>query len=130
MKPLSSILVLNEDRAILQLMQDALSPDFQVYGADEPYTALDLLLTRQINLLIVDPFFPSARGLDLFGTIRAVSHLHRIPIVALTESEQYARLRLGPVQAMLLCPFSLSQLYDVVAATVRPCGEKEDARAA
>ncbi len=115
----SSILAIDADEATLQLIQDILAPDYEVCTARDPHQALDLLFRKRFNLLIVDLFFPSLAGLDLIRTVRAVSTLTQIPILAVSASDKLKEVHAGEVQAVLSKPFALDEFSRVVVRTMR-----------
>ncbi len=119
MNACSSILAIDADEATLQLIQDILAPDYEVCTARDPLQALDLLFRKRFDLLIVDLFFPSLAGLDLIRTVRAVSALTQIPILAISASDKLKEVHAGEVQAVLAKPFALDEFSRVVARTMR-----------
>ncbi len=123
MKHRPAILVLNTDQAISQLIQDVLEPDFQVYATADSRQAFNLLFARRIDVLMVEPFFLTGSGLNCARALRSFCTAYGIPLVAMIDSEATGR-RIGPADATLTCPFSLSELYGVVAHALQASLER------
>ncbi len=115
MEPTSSILVIDHDEATLQLIQDILAPEYEVCTAKDPQQAIDLLMRKHFNLLIVDLFFPSLHGLDLIRTVRAISKLTQMPILAVSASDKLKEVRLEDTPMILAKPFALDDLSRMVS---------------
>ncbi len=115
-----SILVIDNDEATLQLIQDVLAPDYEVCTASDPHQAMDLLLRKHFNLLIVDLFFPTLCGLDLIRTVRAISKLTHLPVLAISASDKLREVRTEETPLVLAKPFALDDLSRMVAAAMRP----------
>ncbi len=104
------ILVIDDDETISQLIDDVLSPSFAVVTASDVGRVFELLFSRRFDLLILDPFFPGSMGLDAALTIRAMSSLSNIPILALSDSNELTQRLIGQVQGVISKPFSISEL--------------------
>ncbi len=120
MQTASSILVIDNDEAILQLIQDVLAPDYEVVTTNDPHQVLDLLIRKHFDLLIVDLFFPTLDGLDLIRTVRAISTLMQMPILAISASEKLEEVHAGEAQAILAKPFALDELSRAVTRALHP----------
>lgn len=113
------ILVIDDDETILELLSDALTPEYQVATAHDALEGVELLMSAHFDLLIVDLGMPVLNGVDLIQKIRANSPFEKIPILVLSAyPELRTRLRGSDVQAIMAKPFSIEQLHSSVASIV------------
>jgi CheY-like chemotaxis protein len=77
-----------DDSLIVQTMiKRAISDHYQVLLANDAVSALNLLNTNKVDLLLLDVTMPDIDGLDLCRTIRSISKFRDLPVVMLTAKE-------------------------------------------
>lgn len=114
------ILVVDDEPKIVQLARDYLEhAGFEVLGAGDGRTALDLARTRQPDLIVLDLGLPQMDGLDVTRALRKVSE---VPIIMLTaraeETDKLVGLELG-ADDYITKPFSPKELVARVRAVLR-----------
>lgn len=114
------ILVIDDDETILDLLSDALSPEYQVATAHDALEGVELMMSEHFDLLIIDLGMPVLDGVELIQKIRANSPFDKIPILVLSAyPELRTRLLGSEVQAVIPKPFSIEQLNRTVANITR-----------
>ncbi len=109
------ILVVDDDGTIVDLIRDALSPDYIVATAESYAEAMAYLAGEPCDLVITDLGMPLLSGAELIHAIRQ-SSLGDIPIIAMSAYPQLQELVKGfNLQGMLPKPFALEDLSDCVA---------------
>ena len=115
----SSVLVVDDDEAILQLVNDALQDLYQVSTAADVLQAADLLQEQRFDLLVLDLNMPVMGGEDLLDIFRVHPGFLGLPIVVISAyHDLIQRLANAHVQAILPKPFSVDALRRVVAETI------------
>ncbi len=66
-----SVLVVDDDRDVVEFLRDVLARDFTVLVATTPGEALDLFERHAPRVVIVDQRLPDTSGLELLGRIKA-----------------------------------------------------------
>lgn len=122
-------LVVDDEPRMAELMGLALeSQGFTWSGATTADEALDALLNRQVDLLVLDIMLPGESGLDLCRRIRASSPLPIILVSALgTTEERIAGLEAG-ADDYVPKPFSPRELALRAQALVRREPLRHEAR--
>lgn len=113
MKP--TVLVVDDDEHITQLLQDLLADDYNVVSAVNGYAALLLILNKplKVDLIITDYDMPGLNGVELIENLS-----NEIPYIFITGNFlnpdfQAVLPRLHPVEVFKK-PFSTSALRKVV----------------
>ena len=119
--PQPTILTIEDDRAIRRGVVDALR--FAGYGAIEAARGdegLEMALTREYDLLLLDLVLPGKEGLEILRQLRAVRPT--LPVIILTargeEQDRVAGLKLG-ADDYVVKPFSVKELLARVEAVMR-----------
>ena len=80
-RPKSRVLVLDEDRILLQSLAQLLRRDgYDVKTADDPNAARNLLDAEQVDLLLADINMPGLRGGEFLKDLRR-RHAHVVTVV-------------------------------------------------
>ena len=110
------LLIIDDDEAILSLIADSLSADYQVIAVQDWLHGTDLLMKERFDLLIVDLAMPIFDGMEFITKIRADGTHHATPIIVISAYPNL-RERLGSanVQAIVAKPFSISHFSRTVA---------------
>jgi CheY-like chemotaxis protein len=83
------VLVIDEDDAALQLVQDYLSEDaYHVIGTSSPAQALELARKWHPVAVITDVIMPSAKGWEVLRTLKSDPATADIPVIVLSVVEQ------------------------------------------
>jgi CheY-like chemotaxis protein len=80
-----TILVVEDDEDMRELLRDYLEPTFAVVGAVDGKAALDLLRRQHIDLVITDFHMPNVNGLELIRAIRSDPALEQTPVIVETS---------------------------------------------
>ena len=120
------ILVIEDDTAIRQGIVDALQlSGYAVSQAEDGDLGLDLAITSDCDLVLLDLILPGRDGLEILGEIRETRPT--LPVVILTargeESDRVTGLRLG-ADDYVVKPFSLKELLARVEAVFRRSPER------
>ena len=120
------ILVIEDDSAIRRGVVDALQSEG--YGTHEAATgkaAMELGVTCECDLVLLDLILPGADGLDILKAIRAARPT--LPVIILTargeEGDRVKGLRLG-ADDYVVKPFSVRELLARVQAVMRRSPER------
>ncbi|MEK6702621.1 MAG: response regulator transcription factor [Planctomycetota bacterium] len=119
--PNHRILVIEDDSAIRRGLVDALrSESFGVFEAAAAKPALDLALTADCHLILLDLLLPGGDGLSILKALRAARPT--LPVIILTargdESDRVKGLALG-ADDYVVKPFSIRELIARVRAVLR-----------
>ncbi len=111
MESQGKVLVIDDDRATLRLLQEALVKNgFQVVTVSNGIDGLQELYARQPDLVILDVMMPRMDGWETLTRIRQISSL---PVIMLTakdaENDKLRGFKLG-VDDYITKPFSFSEL--------------------
>ncbi len=124
--PARRILVIEDDAAIRQGIVDALAfAHYDTEQADDGEAALELALTGEFDLVLLDLILPRRDGLDVLREIRSARAT--LPVIILTargeESDRVTGLRLG-ADDYVVKPFSLKELLARIDAVLRRSPER------
>jgi len=126
MKTKRRILVVEDDAGIRQGIVDALGlSGFACEQAADGEAGLDLAITYDCELILLDLILPGADGLEILREVRATRPT--LPVIILTargeEGDRVAGLRLG-ADDYVVKPFSLAELLARVEAVLRRSAER------
>jgi DNA-binding response OmpR family regulator len=121
MSPLPRILVIEDDKAIRRGLVDALKfESFHVFEADTAKTAIDLALTTDCDLILLDLLLPGGDGFSVLQKVRAVRPT--LPVIILTargdEADRVKGLQLG-ADDYVVKPFSIREIIARIRAVLR-----------
>jgi CheY-like chemotaxis protein len=128
MKPSFQILVADDEPIVRRSIKMLLEHDgHAVFTADSGETALAQLAQRQYDLVITDFSMPGMHGDQLAARIRKLRPEQPI-IMATAFVEEYEVFGggFGPVDAMLLKPFSLIELREAIERVLTPAQPGQD----
>lgn len=115
-----SILVVDDELLIRDLLYDFFSGQgWKVSVADSAGKALDILSSREINVVLTDIRMPEMDGLELSSQVR--EEYPDMPVVLMTGypsvDTAVSALR-QRVTDYIIKPFNINQLYKLIAAAV------------
>ncbi len=115
-----SILVVDDDENILQMVSDALADRYEVKTASDAVEAADQLQLQSFDLLVLDLNMPVLDGSELLEIFRVQPNFDRVPILVISAyPDLIQRLANAQVQAILPKPFELDRLRQVVSETIQ-----------
>lgn len=126
---LGKILVVDDEQPIADILKFNLEKEgYQVICAFDGATAVELALTEQPDLILLDLMLPVKDGMDVCREVRAHSN---IPIIMLTakdtELDKVLGLEMGADDYMTK-PFSTREMLARVKAQLRRQAKNEDAK--
>ncbi|SDC84354.1 response regulator transcription factor [Niabella drilacis] len=80
----TKILIVDDERALVELLTDIFATKFKVFVSFDGDTALKILREENIGLIISDVLMPGIDGLELCAMIKTTVELSHIPVVLLT----------------------------------------------
>lgn len=116
------LLVIDDDPALLLLMQQALGATHQVIGAPNGQVGWQMFAAEQPDVVILDLMLPDINGLELFHRLH--KHDPKVPIIILTargsSTNAIEAMRLGAFD-FLVKPVDLAELRRLIqkAAEIR-----------
>lgn len=121
MDPAPRILVIEDDPAIRRGLLDALRFDsFTPFEAADAKSGLDLALTLDCHLVLLDLLLPGGDGLSILRSLRAARPT--LPVIVLTargdESDRVKGLQIG-ADDYVVKPFSVIELIARIRAVLR-----------
>lgn len=115
-----TVLVIDDDKTLLRLLQEALSKaGYQVILTSNGIDGLQEMYARQPDLVLLDVMMPRMDGWETLSRIRQIS---RVPVIMLTakdgEQEKVRGFSLG-VDDYVTKPFSFAELVARAGAVLR-----------
>jgi PAS domain S-box-containing protein len=113
----ATLLVVDDDRIILDLLKRTFSPLYEVHAAGSGEEALAIIKQHPIDLLITDQKMPGMTGLDLIAEARRLleHELQAILLTAYTEPEDLiAAINEGRVYRYVTKPWNTADLVITV----------------
>jgi two-component system response regulator CpxR len=123
MKETTRLLLVDDDRALCQMLNEYLTPEgFAVRAAHDGEAAIEALRNSPADLVILDVMLPGLSGLDVLREFRASS---QTPVLMLTargdEVDRIVGLELG-ADDYLAKPFNPRELVARIRAILRRAG--------
>ncbi|MDH5525812.1 MAG: sigma-54 dependent transcriptional regulator [Nitrospirota bacterium] len=114
-----TILVVDDDASVRQVLDDVLSESYNVIPAPDGNQALELISRHQPHLVILDLMMPGMPGMEVLETIR--QNDNQVPVVVLTATTSYQTaveaMKLGAAD-YLAKPFEVPELRLVLERTL------------
>ena len=118
--PRKKIVIVNDDRTYLELMQEFLREhNLEVTAFEEPDVTLARIKTQRPDLLIIDLIFgKEPNGWLILQHMRTDDHMHDIPVLMCSAAVEQMRARIdefnGTRVTFLEKPFDLSVMLDTI----------------
>ena len=110
------LLIIDDDEAILSLIEDSLSPAYHIVAVQDWLQGTDLLMKERFDLLIVDLAMPIFDGMEFINKLRSDGLHRQTPIIVMSAySDLRERLSSANVQAIVAKPFSIRHFTHTVA---------------
>ena len=85
------ILIVESDQATAELYQRELSRSYRVFICIDEQTALELIRTRPIRAVVLEPAIDGGQGWQLLIAIKQVCDVHPIPVVLCSTLDERRR---------------------------------------
>ncbi len=92
---MSKVLIVDDDKFIRTILQDALEGRYVTLEADNGLTALDLTISETPDLVILDIEMPGMNGIEVCRIIKENEQTKRIPVVLITAHTNRDEILLG-----------------------------------
>ncbi len=116
-----SILVVDDELLIRDLLYDFFRDQgWEISIADNGKKAMEILKTKEIDLLLTDIKMPEMDGLDLTGYVR--ENYPELPVILMTgfpSVESAVTALRAKVEDYIIKPFNINQLYKTVEKKVK-----------
>ncbi|MBF5044998.1 MULTISPECIES: diguanylate cyclase [Myxococcaceae] len=114
------VLVVEDDPAILRLMQQVLSQDFNVFTAASGEEALAVLRAERVHAVVADQMLPGIVGVELLRQVSVEQpHAARILVTASARVEDAQdAINVAKVKRFLAKPFRTGELLSTVGEAV------------
>ena len=123
------ILVVEDDFDIAEMLQTWLTEaGYGVELAGDGLRALDAFAAGKFDLVLLDLMLPKLDGFGVCEWIRARSDVPVVMLTALDGEEEQLRGYDLRIDDYVTKPFSMPVLLRKIAAILRRCGDREDAR--
>lgn len=112
-KEAKSVLIVEDHRELRSYLQSILSSHFRVYLAANGTSALDMLQTEKIDLLITDLMMPYMDGFELIDHLKNDKEFKKIPVVvvsARTDKKEKLDLIAKGAEDVISKPFDKEEL--------------------
>jgi DNA-binding NtrC family response regulator len=119
--PKDPILVIDDEKALLEVFAAALAPHFEVTTATSVREAEFLLHKKQFKVIIADHLMPGGNGMGLLVRVREeYPHMQRVLVTGYMKPEMLLRsVNEASLFRYLLKPVSISELIKVVQDAVK-----------
>lgn len=116
----AKVLVVEDDPAILRLMQQVLSQDFAVFTAASGEEALAVLRAERVHAVVADQMLPGIVGVELLRQVGVQQpHAARILVTASARVEDAQdAINVAKVKRFLAKPFRTGELLSTVGEAV------------
>ena len=92
---MDKVLIVDDDKFIRAILQDALAGRYISLEADNGQTALDLVLSEAPDLVILDIEMPGMNGIEVCRIIKETEQTKRIPVLLITAHTNRDEILLG-----------------------------------
>lgn len=110
------VLIVEDNKEILQLLEDVLSPLYNILKADDGVEGWNSLRANNVDLVITDVMMPRMSGTELCTKIKKNFEYCHIPVILLTalQNDEYEieGIRLG-ADSYLTKPFEIKKLITI-----------------
>ena len=110
----NSILVIEDNEELLQLMNKLLSREYNVFTAENGKEGVEVLENEEVDLIVSDIMMPEMDGIQLCKYVKGKLEISHIPVILLTaknkEEDRAEAYEVG-ADAFISKPFNLSVLH-------------------
>ena len=109
-----SILIIDDDRMIRQLLQNTLSrKDFVVYAAEDGQSGIDLAQKEDVDVILLDWMMPGMDGMEVFRQLKQNEKTRQVPVFMLTSKgtgDDIDQAISAGIDDYIVKPFSTSEI--------------------
>lgn len=108
-----AVLIVEDHKELRSYLQSILTTDFRIYLAANGASALELLQTEHIDLIITDLMMPYMDGFELVDHLKNDKELQKIPVVvvsARTDKQEKLNLMTKGAEDVISKPFDKDEL--------------------
>ncbi len=119
------ILVIDDEPAIIEVLEMLLEDDFQVSTCLNPTKALEMAQQLNPKVIVVDFMMPRLNGVQLLHLIRSFPALAKIPVVLMTATANFNQVGINPTEltrldaVLLRKPFDNTKLISLLKSLCR-----------
>ncbi|HEX2916440.1 MAG TPA: response regulator [Chloroflexia bacterium] len=84
-----SLLIVDDEPAIVEMLEMLLEDDFKVTGCSDPTQALQMAQQALPAVVMVDVMMPALNGIQILKNLRNVPSLSKIPVVLMTAGTNF-----------------------------------------
>ena len=116
-----SILLVDDERALLDVFEAALSPHFQITKANSVREADFILQKQSLKVVVADHLMPGGNGMDFLVRVREeFPHTQRVLVTGYMKPEMLMRsVNEAALFRYLLKPVAIAELIKVVQDAVK-----------
>ena len=119
----AALLVVDDNPLVLNVLKSLFqAQEYQVYSCSNGLEALDLVKSKQLDVIICDVMMPKMDGYRFHEQVRKIPECVHIPFVFLTslsESEQVRKGKETGADDYLIKPFNPDELLSVIKGKIR-----------
>ncbi|MBI3445748.1 MAG: response regulator [Magnetospirillum sp.] len=110
-----NVLVVDDEPQILTAITDLLEDEFVVWTANDGPSALEILKTREVSVILSDQRMPGMSGAEFLGQARTLSDATRVLVTGYSDLDALvSAVNLGQIHAYLSKPWNPLELKVVV----------------
>ena len=99
------IMIIDDDPLMLQTFKEMLQSNYRVYTANSGMNALQMLVSTEVDLILLDYEMPVIKGPQILEMLRSETHTKDIPVMFLTSNSDresiISVMSLNPVNYLL-----------------------------
>jgi DNA-binding response OmpR family regulator len=113
-----TVLIIEDDAVLAEMYNDKFKlSGFSVTTADDGQKGLDLAISSQSDLILLDLALPKIKGTEILGTLRATNWGKTVPIIVLTNLNVDGKIleaitKYGPVYCLLKANTTPEEVID------------------
>ena len=110
----NSILLVEDNEELLQLMTKLLNRDYNVFTAENGKEGITVLENEDIDLIVSDVMMPEMNGIEFCKYVKGHLEISHIPVILLTaknKEEDRAEAYEAGAEAFISKPFNLTVLF-------------------
>ena len=115
---IKKILVVDDDPTMTMLLNKYLtSSGYEVIAENDPVAGLELAMTRQPDLIILDVMMPMINGYNFCRLLKEEEKQKNIPVILLTSRDQMKDIEIGlemGAEAYLAKPLNITELLKTI----------------
>src|SRR5688500_1470651 len=81
------VLIVDDNKEIIEFLTDNLKPTYNILGAYDGETALEILEKESVHLIVSDIMMPVMDGFELCKKVKSSFHHCHIPVILLTAKK-------------------------------------------